>query len=276
MSQQHLAVLVGARDVGLAVARRLHGHRLIIADVDGAVLRAATRVLADSADGCSLPVDLGEHRVDELVRLVSRSGTMRHLILDTSFDADTASVESVLRRVWLGPALMLDAFAPIVAAGASGVVICDSSARDAVIDPYDEEALALLPVSRLPRLGIAAPHRFPDVRTAHCFAMRAIQLRVRTANEMWTHRGARVNSLTMGELDTETCPLGGVADVATFLLSEESRCVAGTDVLADGGVSAAGEYEGEVSAEDFVAANNIEPCDAAVGARDLLGRVTPF
>ena len=247
VSQQNVAVLVGATDLGMTVARRLHGHRLIIAD-----------------------------SANELGRFVSRAACVRHLIVDTTVDADAESVQSVLQRVWIDPVHILDAFAPIVAAGASSVVICDSSARDAMIDPYDEEALTLLPVSRLPRLQIAAPQRFPDARAARSFAMRAIQLRIRTANAMWTHcRGARVNSLTVSAVSSETCPVAGVADVATFLLSDESRCVAGADIVVDGGMSAAGRYDGEVPTEDILAANDtVQPHDAAVGGTNLPGRFT--
>jgi NAD(P)-dependent dehydrogenase (short-subunit alcohol dehydrogenase family) len=256
VSQQDLAVLVGARDFGLAVARRLPGHRLIIADLDDDALRAATRTLCvEGFDVAPIRIDVGgSARVPELVRFVLRSGTVRHLIVDTCVDLVDAGVESVLRATLLGPAFILDAFAPIVAAGASGVVICDASAHNAVIDPYDEEALALVHVARLPSLEIAAPHRFPDVCAAHTFAMRGIQLRTRAANAMWMHRGARVNSLTVGVAGTEASPLSGVADVAAFLLSDESRCVGGTDILVDGGSAAVG-YGGDVSAEDSLAAN---------------------
>jgi NAD(P)-dependent dehydrogenase (short-subunit alcohol dehydrogenase family) len=103
-----------------------------------------------------------------------------------------------------------------------------------------------------------------DPASAYGIAKQANHLRVAAAAPRWGERAARVNSISPGIISTpmdqhelssplgdgmramiEASPAGrvgtadGVAAVAAFLLGPDSCFVTGTDVLVDGGVTAA-------------------------------------
>jgi NAD(P)-dependent dehydrogenase (short-subunit alcohol dehydrogenase family) len=170
------------------------------------------------------------------------------------------------RRVFevnlVGTQLLLDAFEGLAVQGSAAVCFAstaahqfapylDGSQKDLLRDPLAADFL-----DRATALA-------PDSGIAYGLSKVGVQHAVRRAAPRWGRRGARVNSLSPGIIDTpmgrlevehqpvmlqmiEQTPLGRmgnageVAAVAAFLVSDAASFVSGTDFLVDGGLISAG------------------------------------
>ncbi|GAA4970888.1 NAD(P)-dependent dehydrogenase (short-subunit alcohol dehydrogenase family) [Nonomuraea thailandensis] len=176
-----------------------------------------------------------------------------------------APVPAVLAVDLLGVALVLEEFGTVVADGGAGLVIASMAGH--FHPPFaaeDARQLATAPADELLSLPIAAASNFADSGHAYAFAKQANVLRVQAASSAWGERGARVNSISPGVIATPMTHaelsgengaamqamidasnarrLGTPADIAAaaeFLLSPAASFISGTDLLVDGGVTAA-------------------------------------
>ena len=114
-----------------------------------------------------------------------------------------ADIDTIVRVDLVGTALVLEEFGAVVAEGGAGVVVASMAGQifgphlsaDEIADLAHEPAEAL---ARLPWFG-----RVQDPQTAYGYAKRGNQLRVATAAATWAARGARINSVSPGVIDTE-------------------------------------------------------------------------
>ncbi len=165
----------------------------------------------------------------------------------------------------LGTALVLDAFASVIAPGAAGIVIASTAAHMGLVIPAAQaQAMATTPAAALLALPFLDPQVVGDSATAYMLAKRANILRVQAAAATWGARGGRINSISPGVIST---PMGrqelegemgeimramvassgsgrlgtsdDIADAATFLLGPQASFITGTDLLVDGGMTAA-------------------------------------
>jgi NAD(P)-dependent dehydrogenase (short-subunit alcohol dehydrogenase family) len=264
---QHLDVLVvtGAGGMGIACARRLGaGTRLVLADVSEDVLDREVAVL--EATGLAVtPVrtDVSDpSSVAALAEAAAALGAVRGLVHTAGLSPVQASAAAVLAVDLVGTALMLDAFAEVIAPGGAGVFVASMAGAMAPFDADLEARLASTPTASLLELPELAA--VDDAALAYMYAKRANQIHVRAASVRWGHRGARVNSVSpgiiatpMGAAELESpngpimcdliagsgCGLIGspeeVARAAEFLLGSGAGFVTGTDLLVDGGATAA-------------------------------------
>lgn len=267
MSTQVL-VVIGSGGMGTALARRLgSGRTVLLAD-------AAEEPLGRTGEALRREGHLVEQRtvdvtdpdaVSALAATAAELGPVTHVAHTAGLSPDQASTEAILRVDLLGTALVLDAFADVVAPGGAGVVVA-SMAGHMLGELPAEQAAALrsTPSSELLDLPFLAPGTVGSPASAYVLAKLANILRVQAAAAAWGRRGARVNSLSPGVIST---PMGrqelagdngeamrtlvamsatgrvgtpdDVAAAADFLLGPGAAFVTGTDLLLDGGVVAA-------------------------------------
>ncbi|WP_272939803.1 SDR family oxidoreductase [Mycolicibacterium moriokaense] len=267
-SQREVLVIVGAGGMGVSVARRSGGGRVIVlADVSEAQLeRAAEQLVVDGHHIVTRRVDVtSQSSVAELADFAGSCGRLTHVVHTAGLSPLQGSVEAVLAVDLLGVALTLDEFGKVIEPGGAGVVISSMAAHFyPPMDPDLERQLATAPTNELLKLQACAPSVITSSQQAYPFAKRANQLRVAAAAGIWGQRGARINAISPGiistamgrqELDGDsgqmmramvdssgTGRIGTPDDIAAatdFLLSPAASFITGIDLLVDGGVVAA-------------------------------------
>jgi NAD(P)-dependent dehydrogenase (short-subunit alcohol dehydrogenase family) len=266
-SPGRVVVVTGIGGMGLAIARRLgSGSTLVLADVNEDALRsAADELRAEGHQVAERVTDVSDvTSVGALAAEAANLGRVEVLVHTAGVSPVQAPVEAVLRVDLLGTALMLDAFASVIAAGGAAVFIASMAGTMAPHQPDLELRLATTPTADLLDLPELSTDVIPDPGTAYMMAKRANQVRVRAAALVWGHRQARVNSISPGVISTPmgnvelsgpsgefmramvngspTGRLGTPHDIASaveFLVGPQASFITGTDLLVDGGVVAA-------------------------------------
>jgi NAD(P)-dependent dehydrogenase (short-subunit alcohol dehydrogenase family) len=243
-------VLGAASGMGAAVARRLagSGRRLLLADVnidgDADIFRCDLTSRAD---------------VDALV---AAAGSIDALVVTAGLSPTMADGRRILEVNLRALAALLDAVEPVMGQGSVAVLFSsmaghlfpDAPAIDGVLDA----PLAPSFFDDLTAAGVDVD----DPGTAYGLSKRGVIRLVRKRAPAWAQWGARLVSLSPGIVDT---PMGRkeaaeqpvmkqmvtatslgrmltadeVAAVAEFLVSDAAAGITGTDVLVDGGVTAA-------------------------------------
>ncbi len=252
-------VIGGGSGMGEAIARRLAGgdRRLVVADRD---LDAAERVAAE-LDGGAEAVTCDVTDQDDVEALARSSGDVGRLVLTAGLSPTMAPGRTIFAVDLVGPARVLDVFAPRMGAGSVAVVLASLAGHLAPAQPEVDAALDRpLDASLLDDLA-AAGVDVDEPGTAYTYAKRGVLRLVRHWSKPLGERGARVVSISPGIIDTPMgrqeneaqpvmadmvagSPLGRMIDadevaaVIEFLVSDAAAAVTGTDVLVDGGVVA--------------------------------------
>ncbi len=259
-------MVTGAGGMGLAVARRCGvGRTVLLADHDGAVLAAAADDLtATGYRVVTRSMDVADaSSVGALAGAAAELGAVTTVVHTAGLSPVQASVAAILRVDLLGTALVLDAFAEVVAEGGAGVFISSMAGAMATVPEELEARLATVPTAELLDLPELSEGAVADPGAAYLLSKRANQVRVRAAAVAWGRRGARVNSISPGVVATpmgaaelagpsgdvmramvEGSPTGRIGtpeDIAAavdFLAGPDAGFITGADLLVDGGVVA--------------------------------------
>ena len=179
-----------------------------------------------------------------------------------------ASPATILKVDLYGTALVLEEFGNVITRGGAGVVIASQSGhRLPPLSVQQNRALATTPVEDLLSLPFLQPDRVTDSLHAYQISKRGNSLRVMAEAVRWGKRGARVNTISPGIIMTPLAkdelngPRGEgyrrmievsaagragtpdeVATVGALLMGPDGGFITGSDILMDGGVSAAYWY----------------------------------
>ena len=212
--------------------------------------------------------------VISLARRAAGLGDVARLIHAAGVSPSQAPPQTILRVDLYGTALVLEEFGRVIASGGSGVVVASQSGHVLpALTAEQERQLATTPVEELMSLPMLQPDTVLDPLYAYQLAKRGNALRVRAEAVRWAQRGARINAISPGVIVTpmsrdelrapggaaframiETSPAGRagtpdeVATVGALLLGPDGAFITGSDVLMDGGLTAAYFYGSDASA----------------------------
>jgi NAD(P)-dependent dehydrogenase (short-subunit alcohol dehydrogenase family) len=264
-------VVIGAGQIGQAIARRVGvGKHVVLADMRPDNADAAAEVLANAGYEVSVAtVDVSSREaVQALVETATGIGEVTGLIHAAGVSPSQASPETILKVDLYGTALVLEEFGKTIARGGSGVIIASQSGhRLPPLTVEQNKALATTPVEELLSLPFLQPDQVTDSLHAYQLSKRGNSLRVMAEAVRWGKRGARVNTISPGIIitplarDELTGPRGEgyrrmidlsaagragtpdeVGTVGALLMGADGGFITGSDILMDGGVTAAYWY----------------------------------
>jgi NAD(P)-dependent dehydrogenase (short-subunit alcohol dehydrogenase family) len=264
-------VVIGAGQIGQAIARRVGvGKHVLLADVRPDNATAAAEVLGNAGYETSVAtVDVSSREaVHTLVALATRRGDVTGLIHAAGVSPSQASPATILKVDLYGTALVLEEFGNVIARGGSGVVISSQSGhRLPSLSIEQNKALATTPVEELLGLPFVQLDQVKDSLHAYQLAKRGNSLRVMAEAVRWAKRGARINTISPGIVMTPLAkdelsgPRGAgyrrmiegsaagragtpdeVGAVGALLMGPDGGFITGSDILMDGGVTAAYWY----------------------------------
>ncbi|NGP53529.1 SDR family oxidoreductase [Thioalkalivibrio sp. XN8] len=264
-------VVIGPGSIGAAIARRLGaGKHLLVADLREENARAAEQALLDAGFQVSAAtVDITDPpSVRALAEQAAGMGAVTGLVHAAGGSPSMSRPELVVRVDLYGTAVVLEEFGKVVAPGGAAVVIASQAGhRLPALTPEEDEALAMTPAEDLLSLPLLQAERLGDTLHAYELSNRGKALRVQAEAVRWGRRQARVNAISPGIVMTplsraelsgplgdgyrrmiEGCPVGraGTADevatVAALLMAPEGAFLTGSDILMDGGATAACLY----------------------------------
>jgi NAD(P)-dependent dehydrogenase (short-subunit alcohol dehydrogenase family) len=263
-----IIVVLGAGSIGQAIARRVSaGKHILLADIQESALQAAESVLADAGFIVSIAkVDISVRAsVEALVGAATALGEVTGVIHAAGLSPSQAPPERILAADLYGTALVLELFGNVIAKGGSCIVISSQSGhRLPALTPLQNMALATTPADALLSLPMLQPDQISDALHAYQISKRGNALRVMAEAVRWGKRGARVNAISPGIIFTplareelagprgdgyrrminaSAAGRGGtpdeVASVGAMLMGPEGSFITGSDILMDGGVTAA-------------------------------------
>ena len=264
-------VVVGPGQIGQAIARRVGvGKHVLLADLRHENADAAAEVMANAGYEVSVAtVDVSSREaVHSLVETATGIGEVTGLIHAAGVSPSQASPATILKVDLYGTALVLEVFGNRIARGGAGVVISSQSGhRLPPLTVEQNKALATTPVEELLSLPFLQLDQVKDSLHAYQLSKRGNSLRVMAEAVRWGKRGARVNTISPGIIitplarDELTGPRGEgyrrmievsaagragtpdeVGTVGALLMGPDGGFITGSDILMDGGVTAAYWY----------------------------------
>jgi len=267
----NVLVVIGAGQIGQAIARRVGvGKHVLLADMRKENVNAAAEVLGNAGyEVSTATVDASSRKaVHALVETATNLGDVTGLIHAAGVSPSQASPATILKVDLYGTALVLEEFGAVIARGGAGVVIASQSGhRLPPLTVEQNRALATTPVEELLSLPLLQPDQVTDPLHAYQLAKRGNSLRVMAEAVRWGKRGARINAISPGIIVTplakdelngprgegyrrmiQACAAGRagtpdeVGTVGALLMGPDGGFITGSDILMDGGVTAAYWY----------------------------------
>ena len=264
----NVIVVIGAGSIGQAIVRRVAaGKHVLLADIRQENADAAAKVLFDAGFNVSTAtVDVSSRAsVHALVEAATKLGEVSGVIHAAGVSPSQASPETILKVDLYGTALVLEEFGNVIARGGSGIVIASQSGHR--LGPLSTEQNALLattPVEELLALPMLQSDQIKDSLHAYQISKRGNSLRVMAEAVQWGKRGARINTISPGiiitplandelkgprgpgyrrMLEVSAAGRAGTPDevgtVGALLMGSDGAFITGSDILMDGGVTAA-------------------------------------
>jgi NAD(P)-dependent dehydrogenase (short-subunit alcohol dehydrogenase family) len=259
-----LAVVIGAGGLGMAMARRLAvSHRILLADIDGAAAeeRAAT-IRSEGGDVTGVACDSTSlASTAELARAVEERGGFRALLYVAGLSPATGGFHDIMRVNLMGAARVCEALLPLAGQGSAAVLISSLGAAHAQPTREMKAILARASAEDMSQKLEAALGDQASAGISYPYSKWGLNQYARRQAAAWGERGARILTLSPGMIATpmgarefarsETkrtmfeksplkreCTMLEIADLAEFLVSPRASFISGTDILADGGLTA--------------------------------------
>lgn len=272
-----IIIVIGSGLIGQAIARRVGvGKHVLLADICLDNANAAAEVLENAGYEVSVAmVDASSREsVHALVETATGLGDVIGLIHAAGVSPTQASPATILKVDLYGTALVLEEFGNVIVSGGASVIIASQSGhRLPPLTVEQNKALATTPLEELLSLPFLQADQVTDSLHAYQISKRGNSLRVMAEAVRWGKRGARVNTISPGIIitplakDELTGPRGEgyrrmievsaagragtpdeVGTVGALLMGPDGGFITGSDILMDGGVTAAYWY-GDLAAQ---------------------------
>lgn len=270
--KKDVMILTGAGQIGMAIARRTGNEmKIIIGDkrMENAAGIAETMNQA-GFDTVPVQMDLSSRQsICELINTAQQYGNITMLVNAAGVSPSQATVEEILKVDLYGTAMLLEEIGKIIKTGGVGVTISSQSGhRLPALGAETDRLLACTSTEELLHLEILQPSHIRDSLHAYQLAKYCNTKRVMAEAVKWGRRGARINSISPGiivtplALDEFNGPRGNfyknmfaqspagrpgtadeVANVAELLMGNRGAFITGSDILIDGGATAAYLYK---------------------------------
>jgi len=268
---KQVIVVIGSGQIGQAIARRVSADKhVLLADLRRENADAAAEALSNAGfDVSAATVDVSSREsLESLVEMATGTGDVIGLIHTAGVSPSQASPSTILKVDLYGTALVLEELGKVIAPGGAGVVIASQSGhRLPPLSVEQNSALATTPVEELLNLAFLQSDKVTDPLHAYQISKRGNSLRVMAEAVRWGKRGARVNTISPGIIVTPLAkdelagPRGEgsrrmiqasaagrpgtpdeVGTVGALLMGQDGAFITGSDILMDGGVTAAYWY----------------------------------
>lgn len=271
MDKKDVMILVGAVQIGMAIARRVgYGKKIVIGDKKIENANDIAKIMNDAGyDVYAMEMDLSSR--ESILNIIAKAkeyGDITMLVNAAGVSPSQASIETILKVDLYGAAVLLEEVGKVIAKGGVGVTISSQSGwRMPQLTQEEDFLLATTPTEDLLNLEILNEKNIKDTLHAYQMAKRCNEKRVMAEAVKWGERGARINDIAPGIIVTPLaidefngprgdfyknmfakCPAGRpgtadeVANVAELLMSDKGAFITGSTFLIDGGATSSYYY----------------------------------
>ena len=271
MDKKDVMILVGARQIGMAIARRVgYGKKIVIGDKKIENANDIAKIMNDAGyDVYAMEMDLSSR--ESILNIIAKAkeyGDITMLVNAASVSPSQATIETILKVDLYGTAVLLEEVGKVIAKGRVGVTISSQSGRRMPQLTQEEDfLLATTPTEDLLNLEILNEKNIKDTLHAYQMAKRCNEKRVMAEAVKWGERGARINDIAPGIIVTPLaidefnglqgdfyknmfakCPASRpgtadeVANIAELLMSDKGAFITGSTFLIDGGATSSYYY----------------------------------
>lgn len=271
MDKKDVMILVGAGQIGMAIARRVgYGKKIVIGDKKIENANDIAKIMNDAGyDVYAMEMDLSSR--ESILNIIAKAkeyGDITMLVNAAGVSPSQATIETILKVDLYGTAVLLEEVGKVIAKGRVGVTISSQSDwRMPQLTQEEDFLLATTPTEDLLNLEILNEKNIKDTLHAYQMAKRCNEKRVMAEAVKWGERGARINDIAPGIIVTPLaidefnglqgdfyknmfakCPASrpGTADevtnVAELLMSDKGAFITGSTFLIDGGATSSYYY----------------------------------
>ena len=271
MDKKDVMILVGAGQIGMAIARRVgYGKKIVIGDKKIENANDIAKIMNDAGyDVYAMEMDLSSR--ESILNIIAKAkeyGDITMLVNAAGVSPSQASIETILKVDLYGTAVLLEEVGKVIAKGGVGVTISSQSGwRMPQLTQEEDFLLATTLTEDLLNLEILNEKNIKDTLHAYQMAKRCNEKRVMAEAVKWGERGARINDIAPGIIVTPLaidefngprgdfyknmfakCPAGRpgtadeVANVAELLMSDKGAFITGSTFLIDGGATSSYYY----------------------------------
>ena len=271
MDKKDVMILVGAGQIGMAIARRVgYGKKIVIGDKKIENANDIAKIMNDAGyDVYAMEMDLSSR--ESILNIIAKAkeyGDITMLVNAAGVSPSQATIETILKVDLYGTAVLLEEVGKVIAKGRVGVTISSQSGRRMPQLTQEEDfLLATTPTEDLLNLEILNEKNIKDTLHAYQMAKRCNEKRVMAEAVKWGERGARINDIAPGIIVTPLaidefngprgdfyknmfakCPASRpgtadeVANIAELLMSDKGAFITRSTFLIDGGATSSYYY----------------------------------